>query len=261
MPDTSDLSNASHPTAEIYLFAYGEADQEQRTRVEAHLSACATCRSVLDDLQATRAALGALPMVDLPAERWENMFRNVASHRPMAWRGARMSRTRAILGLAAALLLVAATSVITLGIRRRETERLRAEVREARAIASIALLRAPRSAERLRGVTFGSALLTGDARVSAAFAHALQYDPSPNVRLAVLDAIDVAPQRALLNDVILGALPNEPLPAVRLAMIELIARLGDPAARASLADVARTDTDSSVRARASGAIVELGRPR
>lgn len=260
MADTTDLSNASHPTAEIYLYAYGEADAEQRARVEAHLSACATCRSVLDDLHATRAALGALPIVDLPAERWDHMLRAAAS-RPMASRSARPSRTRAVLGLAAALLLVAVTSAITLGIRRQETERLRAEVREARAIAAIALLRAPRIAERLRGVTFGSALLSGDARVSAAFTHALRYDPSPNVRLAVLDAIDVAPQRALLNDVILGALPNEALPAVRLAMIELIARLGDPAARASLADLARTDADSSVRARASAAIVELGRPR
>jgi hypothetical protein len=138
---------------------------------------------------------------------------------------------------------------------------LRAEVREARAIATIALLRAPRSAERLRGVTVGTALLSGDARVTAAFTHALRYDPSPNVRLAVLDAIDIAPQRALLNAVILDALPNEPLPAVRLAMIELIARLDDPAARASLADVALADPDSTVRARARAAIEQLGRPR
>jgi hypothetical protein len=259
MADMTDLSSAAHPTAEIYLYAYGEADAEQRARVEAH-AACPTCRNMLEELQATRAALGALPIVDLPAERWEHMLRSVAG-RLNAWRRARISRRRAILGLAAGLLLVAGTSAITLGIRRRETERLRAEVREARAIATIALLRAPRSAERLRGVTFGSALLSGDTRVSAAFAHALRYDPSPNVRLAVLDAIDIAPQRALLNDVILDALPNEPLPAVRLAMIELIARLDDPAARASLADVALADPDSTVRARARAAIEQLGRPR
>lgn len=260
MADTTDLSNASHPTAEIYLYAYGEANAAQRASVEAHLSACLTCRGVLNELQTTRAALGNLPLVDLPAERWEHMLRSVAG-RTNARRSARMSRTRVVLGLAAALLLVVATSAITLGIRRRETQRLQAEVREARAIATIALLRESRSAERLRGVTFGSALLSGDARVSAAFAHALRYDPSPNVRLAVLDAIDIAPQRALLNDVILGALPNEPLPAIRLAMIELIERLGDPTASPSLADMARTDADSSVRARASGAIVALGRPR
>jgi len=155
-------------------------------------------------------------------------------------------------GLAAAALLAAAVLALAVSSARqgRDVERLRAELRETRAMAVVALLREPESTERLRGVALGEPLLAGDARVAAAFVTALRSDPSPNVRLAVLDAVDGAPRHAQLAAEILRALPDEPQPAVRLAMIELLVEFGGADARDALNAVAHGDPDPAIRARA-----------
>ena len=253
MSDTRGTHVSDHLEAELLLFAVDEATPAQRAAVTEHLAICAECRASLRELREGCRELDAQPVASMSELEWERALRAATTPRiaPPIDPGPWLTPLRAVAGLAA-LLLVAATLTLSASSLRREheVERLRAELRESRAGMVVAMLRNPESAERLRAVAIGGPLLDDDARISAAFVTVLRSDPSPNVRLAVLDAVDATPRHALLAAEILSALPVEPQPAVRLAMIELVAELDEPRARVALRAVASGDPDPSVRARA-----------
>jgi len=253
MADTPD-ERVVHPDAELLLLAVGEATPAQRAAVMEHLGGCAECRASLRELRDAGRELDAQPMSDMSELAWERALRAATASRvaPAIDRRSWRASAPVVAGLVAAVLVVAAVLALSVaGARQeREVERLRAELRETRSLAVVAMLREPESAQRLRGVALGGPLLGDDPRVAAAFVTVLRSDPSPNVRLAVLDAVDGAPRHAQLTAEILRALPAEPQPAVRLAMIELVAELGDPGLRDALNALAKGDPDPSVRARA-----------
>jgi len=261
MSDTRERHFSQHPDAELLLFVADEATAAQRAAVNEHLADCAECRTSLSELRGAFVELDAQPTPDMSDLEWQRTLRAALSPRvaPFVERGSWRSSPIAAAGLIAAVFLVAAVlSFAALGARQeREVERLRAELRDSRAQMVVAMLREPESAERLRGVALGGPLLGQDARVAAAFVTVLRSDPSPNVRLAVLDAVDAAPRHAQLATEILTALPGEPQPAVRLAMIDLVAELGEPRARDALNAVASGDPEPSVRARARAAAERL----
>jgi hypothetical protein len=261
MSDTYGGRASDHPGAELLLFVTDEASAAQRAAVTAHLTRCAECRASLRDLRETCIELAAQPLDDMSDPAWDRALRAAIPPRfsRSVDRGSWRSSRAVGAGLFAAALLVAAVLALTVSSARqgREVERLHAELRETRAMAVVALLREPESAERLRGVALGEPLLADDARVAAAFVTALRSDPSPNVRLAVLDAVDGAPRHAQLAAEILRALPDEAQPAVRLAMIELVAEFGGADARDALNAVAHGDPDPAVRARARAAADRL----
>jgi hypothetical protein len=264
MPD--HRSEGAHPAEELLLYAYGELPTPARAAVEAHLATCEECRRELDGLAEVRAAVDALPLADVGDEAWSAMLRRATMPgRKVVVLGGRQRTLRRVAYpaiAAAALVTAGALGAFVLGATRaREVERLRAELADARAIAAVALMREPGSADRLRGVSAGSSLLVHDARISAAFARALRTDPSPNVRLAVLDAMEGAARYRGLEREILAALPGERLPAVRLAMIDLLERMGDAGARAVLESLALSDPDAAVRARARNASAALSSRR
>ena len=257
MSDSPEGRASDHPGVELVLFAADEATPAQRAVIREHLGRCAECRASLRELRDTWQELDAQPMADLPERQWQRTLRAAMSPRltPSIERRRWSISGPAVAGLAAAVVLVAAVlALAAAGARQaREVERLRADLRDTRALAVVAMLREPASAERLRGVALGGPLLGQDPRIAAAFVTALQSDPSPNVRLAVLDAVDGAPRHAQLATEILNALPTEPQPVVRLAMIELVAELGDPRSREALDAMASGDPDPTVRARARSA--------
>jgi hypothetical protein len=261
MSETSPA--AGHlPTGNLYLHLYGELPLADRQVTAAHLAECETCRATLAELEATRAATDALPAFDVSDQRWTRMVSVAACRRRARPHPERTfaAHRGAFAAAAAALVAIGATGAWALGAgRRSEIDALRAELTEMRAVAALALLRDPGGAARLRGVGVGAALLASDGRVSVAFVRALRDDPSPNVRLAVLDAIDASPRQAPLVDALAVALAEEPLPAIRLAIIDLLARLADRRARTGLAAIATSDPDSTVRRRAGAAIIEVDR--
>jgi hypothetical protein len=261
MPDRGDVG--LHPVEELVLYAYDELAPSRRPAIDAHLATCAECRREIDLMVSARDAFDRLPAVDVSDETWLTMLDRATTTRqsPVALDGARARlpwRLAYSAIAAAALVTIGALGAYALGgTRAREVQRLRAELADARVAAAVALLREPWSADRLRGVSFGSALLVQDRRISAAFTHALRTDPSPNVRLAVLDAMEGPAFQAGLAREVLAALPEEPLPAVRLAMIELLERTGDAGARGVLETLSRTDPDAAVRSRARSAAAAL----
>jgi hypothetical protein len=252
--------------ADIRLrYVYGEMPELERATFDEHLPVCALCRDEVRGLTAARAIVAALPSADIDAHRWTEMLHRASRtvERPALPARPRWRDPRLLIAASVVVAIAGSLGGLAMRVSRdREVHRLQTELAEARATAAMSLMRAPRSADRLRGVSAGGAFLGRDARLAAAFASTLRRDPSPNVRLAVLDAIGSTPHHEALNAVIVAALPEEPLPAVRLAMIDLLARIGDTRARAMLRRLAETDADPAVRARALAGADRLqpGRP-
>jgi anti-sigma factor RsiW len=68
------------------LSAYvdGELDADTHAAVEARLGRSPAWRAVLAEIQAAKAAVRALPAVDLPAEAWDQLLARVAQDEPVA---------------------------------------------------------------------------------------------------------------------------------------------------------------------------------
>ena len=231
---------------QLLLYASGELSAEERRAVEASLAESADARRELARITRTLAAFESLPDEDVGDQRWASMLHRAAG--PPARRWPRLA--------VAALLVLSAGGALVYGIsQKKEADRLRAELAVA-----VALLRESGSVDRLRGVGLAAPQLTRNAGARAALARAMRSDPSPNVRLAVVDAIWGGNRHGALNAELLAALPLEPLPAVRLEMIAVAAQMNDPASRPVLESLVRSDPDPAVRARARDALARRGAP-
>ena len=91
-------------------------DRAARADVERHLTSCATCRQLVDDLRAVRQRAGALEPIAPPARAWKRIERELHQ----AGRPADASRSRRWKWLALAAVLVLSTIV---GVRYEWTRR------------------------------------------------------------------------------------------------------------------------------------------
>src|SRR3954471_15003891 len=169
MSDTHERRVSEHPKSELLLFVVDETSPAQRAVVTEHLAICAECQASLRELRETFLDLDAQPMASMSELEWQRALGAATSPRtaPSVARASWRFSSGAVAGLVAAVFLVAAVLALSVsGARQgREVERLRVELRETRALAVVAMLREPESAERLRGVALGEPLLGHDARV------------------------------------------------------------------------------------------------
>ena len=69
---------------------------------------------------------------------------------------------------------------------------LREEVHDTRQLVVLSMLQQQSANDRLAGVSYSNRLSPPDPQIMQALLHSLQYDPSPDVRLAALDALQRA---------------------------------------------------------------------
>jgi HEAT repeat protein len=96
--------------------------------------------------------------------------------------------------------------------------------------------------DRLAGVSYSNRLSTPDPQITQALLHSLQYDPSPDVRLAALDALQRASSSgsertpAVTNGLV-EAFQYQKSPLVQVALVDSFLELRPPAAQALLQKV------------------------
>lgn len=238
---------------DLVLYVYGELPAERQRFLASHLQDCGSCQAAVAELARARDVALELARHDMPETRWRAMLARVTET------GQRRRWSVGPVAAAAAIALAVLSAFVGWASRGAELERLRAELRDAHATVVVGLMREPRSTDRLRAISLGGELVAIDQRVAVAFARALRNDPSPNVRLAALDALGAGAPRDQLMSELVGGLSADQSPGIRLAMIELLVRVGDERAGEALATVASHDPDPTVRARAIRAAAELRR--
>jgi hypothetical protein len=127
---------ADVPDVELYF--YGELEDADRRRVEAHLGRCGACRQQLDDLHAIRRALADRPVIDAPATGdWSGFMRRLdvacsTSNTPRSFVPSVDSATRRWVRLLAAAAAIVAFATLGVELARRTHEGTPASTRVAR---------------------------------------------------------------------------------------------------------------------------------
>jgi hypothetical protein len=237
-----------------WLLVSGELDDAARSAWQRHVAGCDGCagllaarRRVLDVYDAT------LP---LPQAARDVSRLAVPARRGPSWRPAAV--------VAAALLLLAVGALAGRATARSGGDGaalrdIRGRLSEIEVQLAVARVHRPSAAERLQATAAGVALVDRDPRIIESLLDALEADPSPNVRIAVVDALYQVESTTRVQERFDTLLAAQAWPVLRIALIELAADRRFVEALGSLRRLAIDPSDEAVRARAEWAVGVLTR--
>lgn len=201
------------------------ADEAPSEELRARLAA--TLLAYRETLAASGGAAGA------PEPPAEDAGRRAG--RPLPFRQRRRTAVRvARLGWVAAALLAGVGIgwlVRSQAAPREEVLELRREVGDLREVLALSLLQQASASARLEGVSVGATVAGRNPEVLRALLVALEGDPSPNVRLAAVDALA----------------PRAGEPGVQRKLGEALRKEGSPLVQIALADALLASDDASAR--------------
>jgi hypothetical protein len=134
---------------------------------------------------------------------------------------------------------------------------LRQQVQATTQLAVLSLLRQQSASDRLQGVSFSSAVTGSDPRVTSALLHSLNYDTSPDVRLAALDALQRQATEPAVRQGLLEAFRFQKSPLLQIALVDSFVETHDAAARSLLRQVSTSSVyNPEVRHRAAWGLAQ-----
>jgi len=232
--------------------------------VERHLASCAECAAAADDLRHVWSQLGELgetaPSDELRVgfQAMLRTWRSIEAAAPAAARaavaapGAEPAKVRPfrrrpfqrrleLIGFAAAALLAGVLIGVWGGSNRQRDEvaDVRSELRDMRQVLALSLLQQSSASGRLQGVSMGAEVARQNPQVLAVLLETLATDPSPNVRLAVVDALAPRAGEATVQQRLGLALRREEEPLVQIALADALLRTDGERARQLVAPLAK----------------------
>jgi hypothetical protein len=258
----SELTSPDNPCvrAEQWLPDYwqDELGPAERAWLDQHLQSCTACA----ELAGLWQDLGELPEAE-PDARQRRRFEAMLATQGAAPEGFPLApgwgRWLRPLGLGFALLFAGWTGgwwLRGLGVPAHESEigALRAEVRDTKELVVLSMLQQQSANDRLAGVSYSNGLGPLDPQITQALLHSLQYDPSPDVRLAALDALQRANTdgRPAATRGLVEAFQYQESPLVQIALVDSFVELRAPEARQLLQKVSNDPNyTAEVRERAA----------
>ena len=237
-------------------------------RVRAHLAGCAECRRAAEETEQVWTRLGALAeaapsgmlrrdfdavltsyregmvgrsgdgvaaAVVASAATGGDASRAAAAGRPLAFRRKRTLQRRVYqlgYGLAALLAGVVVGVILRPDSHREEVAEMRGELRALRQDVALSMLQQTSASARLEGVSLGAQVSRQDPEVLRALLDTLATDPSPNVRLAAIDALAPRAGERAVQQQLGEALRREESPLVQIALADaLLSSDGEQARR------------------------------
>jgi hypothetical protein len=199
-----------------WLLLSDELDDTARAEWHGHIAACGECARLLAERRRVLDLYdGVTPIPDreLDHSRVEALRR-----RPVAWRRTAAAAAAAVVLLVAGALAGHAFTRVNPqdgGVQRRLND-LEVQLATAR-------IEQPTAAERLKATASGVALVDRDPRVLEALLDAVEADDSPNVRMAVIEALYTLENISPVQQRYDALLAAQPSPMLRIALIELAA--------------------------------------
>ena len=251
---TDETTGCAQFDEAAWLLISGELDDDARSAWERHLAGCDACASLL---AARRRVLDVYDGLAPDAEATLDLSRlPVATGRAVWWRPATAVAAGLLLLVLGALAGRMRAPDAPGGVALREIEQRLTELEVQLVVARIDR---PTAAERLRATAAGVALVHRDPRIIDSLLDALEADPSPNVRMAIIDALYLIGDTTHVEQRFASLLAAQASPMTRIALIELAA---DRRLKGTLGELRRVATESSegaVRERAAWAIGALTR--
>ncbi|HWG38659.1 MAG TPA: hypothetical protein VN690_13175 [Terriglobales bacterium] len=235
-----------------------------------HLAECAECAGMAQ-LWQKLGNLPAAPASPLARERFLGMLgayqHGMQAHAPApaprrAWFAPLALRPG--FALAAAALLVAAglgLGWVTRGVMNngsgapnssQQVADLEQEVRTTRQLVVLSMLQQQSASDRLQGVSYSTSLASSDPQVVDALMHSLEFDNSPDVRLAAMDALVRHAAQPEIQKGLVEAFRFQKSPLVQIALVDTFVETRDRGARSLLEQVSKDANYSpEVRQRAA----------
>jgi len=222
----------------------GSLSRAEGEELDAHLAGCASCQQETAALTETWEMLGLLEQENPSAQMRPRFYEALEAYRQGAAAGTPAPARRGWFqwgwqgwAWSAALLAAGLLAGLFVGERQssqRDMARLQDEVRHMRELVTLSLLEQQSASERLRGVDYAYHVDQSDTQVLAALLHAVNHDPSVNVRLAAVDALRKFAANPSVAGTMGSSLEKQDSPMVQLALIDFIVDTQDKSAAASL---------------------------
>jgi len=167
--------------------------------------------------------------------------RGAAAARPLAFRRQRTVRRRMYqlgYGLAALLAGVVVGVLFRPDNHREEVAEMRGELRALRQDVALSMLQQTSASARLQGVSVSAQVARQDPQVMSALLETLATDPSPNVRLAAVDALAGRAAEPAVQLRLGEALRREDSPLVQIALADALLTADGADARRIVAPLA-----------------------
>jgi hypothetical protein len=241
-----------------------------------HFARCAACKQEAEELSETWEALGLLEQEQPSAQLRPRFYESLEAYRQgldaaaapapakrrfFDWSGGWAASPAFRLAWSAALLVIGVGFGQWLGGRERSRADLAAlqdEVHHMRQAVTLSLLEQQSASERLRGVDYAYRVDQSDTQVLAALLHAVNQDPSVNVRLAAVDALRKFSGNPSVKGTLIQSLAKQDSPMVQLALIDFIVDTRDKNALPSLTALERSPTaNKNVKEKAEWGLSQL----
>jgi len=235
--------------ADYLAGALGRPEAEE---LDEHFARCAACKQETAALSETWEMLGLLEQEQPSAQMRPRFYQSLEAYRQGLDSAAPAPVRRRFFdwgwhgwAWSAALLAVGVSAGLWLGGRERgraDLSGLQDEVHQMRQLVTLSLLEQQSASERLRGVDYAYRVDQSDTQVLAALLHAVNHDPSVNVRLAAVDALRKFAGSPAVKGKLDQSLTKQESPLVQLALIDFIVEERDKNAVPSLAALQRSPT-------------------
>lgn len=260
----------------------GALSQSEAEELDGHFAACAACKQEAAALSETWEMLGLLeqeqeqPSAQLRPRFYESLEayrQGIESAAPAPPRrrffdwiagggtpspGFRLAWSAALLAIGVAAGVVGGQWLSGRGGNREDMASLQKEVRDMHQLVALSLLDQQSASDRLRGVNYTAQVDQSDTQVLTALLHAVNHDPSVNVRLAAVDALRKFAGNPSVRGKLDQSLNKQDSPMVQLALIDFIVDERDKNAVASLAALEKSPTvDKNVKEKANWGLSQL----
>lgn len=255
---------------ELWLLEAGELPSDRAAGVRDHLASCPACRSLLaanrdvlnrydeaaardlDDVTFARLVRRARDEIEIPGRAGPGRAASVEVARSRTW----PSIAAGAVAAAGLVLLGIAVGRSTAPVDD-DVAALRSEIHELRSTLALSSLDQPSASARLRGIVVATEIDDPRGEVVDALVRTVTRDPSPNVRLAAVDALLTLSDPSGMEERVIEILEREPEPAVRIALIHLLVAWRVDRSLDALRRLERDARDPTVRRHASWAVRAL----
>jgi hypothetical protein len=268
-----DCENTRHLLPDYLMKSIGESD---RIELERHLEACPECRAECDEIAGVWAKMALLPDAE-PGPNLRDRFyadlesasRKLESRRPagfwsnvgaIAQAALRPSFLQMVLPALFLVIGIVIGPLVTgqAGGGKEQVSQLRTELEQMKSLVTLSLLEQQSASERLRGVTWGTRLDEADRKVLRALVSTMNSDPSVNVRLAAVDALQQYAGDEEVRDGLVRSLSTQDSPLVQIALIDAMVHLREQRSVAVLRHLAGDKRfNQAVRERARWGLEQL----
>jgi hypothetical protein len=255
----------------------GDIDEQSRREVQDHIAACASCRAEIEDLTAVWAKLGVLPEEQPSGELRHRFYAMLEDYKGQVEGAGTVSRRARVLSnwrewftfrrpsfaasFSAFLLMLGLGTgwlVSGGGGNSARLSSLQREAQDMRQTAAQSLLTQPSASDRLQGISYSTAVRSPNTKTLAALVSTLNSDPSPNVRLAAVEALYLFRNQPGVKESLVESLAAQSSPLVQVALIDLLVEIREQRASEALKTLIKNEKlDPDVKKLAEQGIKQL----